>query len=221
MRGPSSSKSWRRWRLFGHILRWNKGIPANNAMITYFVPSGENKYKERPQTTIHSALNLLETWNASRVTKSSKQQKTLSSYNQWQKTFIVEGIYTEDERSSWGDPIRLLGYKGANFLLSFQLVPLGVTIAYFLSPLCPIQGVFFPQNNKGHIFINSDHTFSLAFLFSSCQWILRISTEDDQSTQSRLSYLISKLPNWYFLYCTHSDLVNTLITSLEKCSIFI
>ena len=46
-----------RWRLFGHILRRDKEIPANIAMDTYFTPSGHEKHKGRPPTSINTVLN--------------------------------------------------------------------------------------------------------------------------------------------------------------------
>ena len=46
-----------RWRLFGHILRRDKEIPANIAMNTYFTPSGQGKHRGRPPTTIYTVLN--------------------------------------------------------------------------------------------------------------------------------------------------------------------
>ena len=46
-----------RWQLFGHILRRDEHIPANKAMIAFFTPSGQTKYKGRPPTTIYTKLN--------------------------------------------------------------------------------------------------------------------------------------------------------------------
>ena len=46
-----------RWRLFGHILRRDPNIPANKAMSLFFKPSGENKYRGRPVTSIYTVIN--------------------------------------------------------------------------------------------------------------------------------------------------------------------
>ncbi|GFR74953.1 hypothetical protein ElyMa_000443100 [Elysia marginata] len=45
-----------RWRLFGHILRRDSRIPANQAMSGYFVTEG-SKFKGRPLTTLPVVLN--------------------------------------------------------------------------------------------------------------------------------------------------------------------
>ena len=45
-----------RWRLFGHILRRDKDIPANKAMTGYYLPKGE-KFRGRPLTTLPVVLN--------------------------------------------------------------------------------------------------------------------------------------------------------------------
>lgn len=45
-----------RWKLFGHILRRDKDIPANKAMRAYFTPNGK-KFKGRPITTLPIVLN--------------------------------------------------------------------------------------------------------------------------------------------------------------------
>ena len=45
-----------RWRLFGHILRRDREIPAYKAMEGFFVPQG-NKYRGRPITTLPVVLN--------------------------------------------------------------------------------------------------------------------------------------------------------------------
>ena len=45
-----------RWRLFGHILRRDREIPANKAMEGFFVPQGD-KYRGRPITTLPVILN--------------------------------------------------------------------------------------------------------------------------------------------------------------------
>ncbi|GFR61842.1 hypothetical protein ElyMa_000114500 [Elysia marginata] len=45
-----------RWRLFGHILRRDSQIPANQAMSGYFVTEG-SKFKGRPLTTPPVVLN--------------------------------------------------------------------------------------------------------------------------------------------------------------------
>ena len=45
-----------RWRLFGHILRRDREIPANKAMEGFFVPQGD-KYRGRPITTLPVVLN--------------------------------------------------------------------------------------------------------------------------------------------------------------------
>ncbi|GFR73715.1 hypothetical protein ElyMa_003875300 [Elysia marginata] len=45
-----------RWRLFGHILRRDREIPANKAMEGFFVPQGD-KYRVRPITILPVVLN--------------------------------------------------------------------------------------------------------------------------------------------------------------------
>ena len=45
-----------RWSLFGHILRRDKDIPANEATRAFFIPNG-NKLRGRPKTTLPSVLN--------------------------------------------------------------------------------------------------------------------------------------------------------------------
>ena len=45
-----------RWRLFGHILRRDKDIPANHAMMAYF-RSGEEKFRGRKRTTLPITIN--------------------------------------------------------------------------------------------------------------------------------------------------------------------
>ncbi|KAK3773203.1 hypothetical protein RRG08_025869 [Elysia crispata] len=45
-----------RWRLFGHILRRDREIPANKAMEGFFIPQGD-KYRGRPITTLPVVLN--------------------------------------------------------------------------------------------------------------------------------------------------------------------
>ncbi|GFO50324.1 hypothetical protein PoB_007682900 [Plakobranchus ocellatus] len=44
-----------RWRLFGHVLRRDRNIPANKAMLFYF--SDNNRARGRPQTTLPITLN--------------------------------------------------------------------------------------------------------------------------------------------------------------------
>ena len=44
------------WRLFGHILRRDREIPANKAIEGFFVPQGD-KYRGRPITTLPVVLN--------------------------------------------------------------------------------------------------------------------------------------------------------------------
>ena len=49
--------SWEnRWRLFGHILRRDREIPANKAMEGFFV-SQADKFRGRPITTLPVVLN--------------------------------------------------------------------------------------------------------------------------------------------------------------------
>ena len=45
-----------RWRLFGHILRRDPEIPANQSMEAYFVRCG-NPFKGRPLTTLPTVLH--------------------------------------------------------------------------------------------------------------------------------------------------------------------
>ena len=45
-----------RWRLFGHILRRDKDIPANKAMSLYFVKCAEG-FRGRPITTLPVTLS--------------------------------------------------------------------------------------------------------------------------------------------------------------------
>ncbi|GFN77102.1 cysteine-rich protein 2-binding protein [Plakobranchus ocellatus] len=44
-----------RWRLFGHILRRDRNIPANKAMLFYFWDN--KRARGRPQTTLPITLN--------------------------------------------------------------------------------------------------------------------------------------------------------------------
>ncbi|GFS10318.1 hypothetical protein ElyMa_001320300 [Elysia marginata] len=60
-----------RWRLFGHILRRDSQIPANQAMSGYFVTEG-SKFKERPLTTLPVILNR----DLSRIINSNLQLKS-------------------------------------------------------------------------------------------------------------------------------------------------
>ena len=52
----SSEIREQRWRLFGHILRRDAEIPANQAMTAYFLKCGE-PYRGRPITTMPIVLN--------------------------------------------------------------------------------------------------------------------------------------------------------------------
>ena len=45
-----------RWKLFGHILRRDKNIPANQSMELYYTKFGD-QYKGRPVTTLPTVLN--------------------------------------------------------------------------------------------------------------------------------------------------------------------
>ncbi|GFR92539.1 hypothetical protein ElyMa_006203400 [Elysia marginata] len=60
-----------RWRLFGHILRRDSQIPANQAMSRYFVTEG-SKFKGRPLTTLPVVLNR----DLSLIIKSNLQLKS-------------------------------------------------------------------------------------------------------------------------------------------------
>ncbi|GFS23376.1 hypothetical protein ElyMa_006975700 [Elysia marginata] len=60
-----------RWRLFGHILRRDSQIPANQAMSGYFVTEG-SKFKGRPLTTLPVVLNR----DLSRIINSNLQLKS-------------------------------------------------------------------------------------------------------------------------------------------------
>ncbi|GFS17889.1 hypothetical protein ElyMa_004994000 [Elysia marginata] len=60
-----------RWRLFGHIMRRDKQIPANQAMSGYFVTEG-SKFKGRPLTTLPVVLNR----DLSRIINSNLQLKS-------------------------------------------------------------------------------------------------------------------------------------------------
>ncbi|GFO27526.1 hypothetical protein PoB_005403100 [Plakobranchus ocellatus] len=44
-----------RWRLFEHVLRGDRNIPANKAMLFYF--SDNKRTRGRPQTTLPITLN--------------------------------------------------------------------------------------------------------------------------------------------------------------------
>ncbi|GFO11693.1 hypothetical protein PoB_003819800 [Plakobranchus ocellatus] len=44
-----------RWRLLGHVLRRDRNIPANKAMLFYF--SDNKRARRRPQTTLPITLN--------------------------------------------------------------------------------------------------------------------------------------------------------------------
>ncbi|GFS28046.1 endonuclease-reverse transcriptase [Elysia marginata] len=45
-----------RWKLFGHILRRHRDIPANKATRAYFIQCGKN-HRGRPRTTLPTVLN--------------------------------------------------------------------------------------------------------------------------------------------------------------------
>ncbi|GFR82743.1 hypothetical protein ElyMa_002371300 [Elysia marginata] len=60
-----------RWRLFGHILRRDSQILANQAMSGYFVTEG-SKFKGRPLTTLPVVLNR----DLSRIINSNLQLKS-------------------------------------------------------------------------------------------------------------------------------------------------
>ncbi|GFS26594.1 hypothetical protein ElyMa_001723700 [Elysia marginata] len=45
-----------RWKLFGHILRRQRDIPANKATRAYFIQCGKN-HRGRPRTTLPTVLN--------------------------------------------------------------------------------------------------------------------------------------------------------------------
>ncbi|GFR77918.1 hypothetical protein ElyMa_002249500 [Elysia marginata] len=60
-----------RWRLFGHILRRDSQIPANQAMSGYFVTEG-SKFKGLPLTTLLVVLNR----DLSRIINSNLQLKS-------------------------------------------------------------------------------------------------------------------------------------------------
>ncbi|GFR74590.1 hypothetical protein ElyMa_005757800 [Elysia marginata] len=45
-----------RWKLFGHILRRHRYIPANKATRAYFIQCGKN-HRGRPRTTLPTVLN--------------------------------------------------------------------------------------------------------------------------------------------------------------------
>ncbi|GFO50534.1 hypothetical protein PoB_007703900 [Plakobranchus ocellatus] len=46
-----------RWRLFGHVLRRDRNIPANKAMLFYFSDNKRARGRSRPQTTLPITLN--------------------------------------------------------------------------------------------------------------------------------------------------------------------
>ncbi|GFS04723.1 hypothetical protein ElyMa_004664100 [Elysia marginata] len=60
-----------RWRLFGHLLRRDSQIPANQAMSRYFVTEG-SKFKGHPLTTLPVVLNR----DLSRIINSNLQLKS-------------------------------------------------------------------------------------------------------------------------------------------------
>ncbi|GFR99258.1 hypothetical protein ElyMa_006370100, partial [Elysia marginata] len=45
-----------RWKLFGHILRRHRDIPADKATGAYFIQCGKN-HRGRPRTTLPTVLN--------------------------------------------------------------------------------------------------------------------------------------------------------------------
>ncbi|GFS23845.1 hypothetical protein ElyMa_006987500 [Elysia marginata] len=72
-----------RWRLFGHILRQDSQIPANQAMSGYFVTEG-SKFKGRPLTTLPVVLirDLSRIINSNLQLKSSHDLEHLRSIAQ-------------------------------------------------------------------------------------------------------------------------------------------
>ena len=75
-----------RWRLFGHILRRDREIPANKAMEGFFVPQGD-KYRGRPITTLPVVLNN----DLSRLESSTYCLKTFKDIENLKKDRRTEG----------------------------------------------------------------------------------------------------------------------------------
>ncbi|GFR86817.1 very-long-chain enoyl-CoA reductase [Elysia marginata] len=97
-----------RWRLFGHILRRDSQIPANQAMSRYFVTEG-SKFKGRPLTTLPVVLNrdLSRIINSNLQLKSSHDLEHLRSFYSTAER-RVDQAYSEGSRSSRGVPVGAL-----------------------------------------------------------------------------------------------------------------
>ena len=85
-----------RWRLFGHILRRDREIPANKAMEGFFIPQGD-KYRGRPITTLPVVLNN----DLSRLESNSllmvlKPSKTLKTWKRSQNRGISGKYYAQE-----------------------------------------------------------------------------------------------------------------------------
>ena len=65
-----------RWRLFGHILRRDEDIPANQSMEAYFIQHGQ-RFRGRPLTTLPIVLNK----DLSRIQEHHYQLKTKQDLN--------------------------------------------------------------------------------------------------------------------------------------------
>ncbi|GFR72900.1 hypothetical protein ElyMa_003853400 [Elysia marginata] len=93
-----------RWRLFGHILRRDSQIPANQATSGYFVTEG-SKFKGRPLTTLPVVLNrdLSRIINSNLQLKSSHDLEHLRSIAQqrdeWTKLTLTARIREAAEAS--------------------------------------------------------------------------------------------------------------------------
>ncbi|GFS07327.1 hypothetical protein ElyMa_001246800 [Elysia marginata] len=86
-----------RWRLFGHILRRDSQIPANQAMSGYFVTEG-SKFKGRPLTTLPVVLNR----DLSRIINSNLQLKSSHDLeylrDEWTKLLLLQRGFEKQPR---------------------------------------------------------------------------------------------------------------------------
>ncbi|GFS00836.1 hypothetical protein ElyMa_001081100 [Elysia marginata] len=98
-----------RWRLFGHILRRDSQIPANQAMSGYFVTEG-SKFKGRPLTTLPVVLDPqrrpFPNHNQQLATEKQPRSRAPEIYSTAERQ--VDQAYSEDSKSSRGVPVGAL-----------------------------------------------------------------------------------------------------------------
>ncbi|GFR94401.1 hypothetical protein ElyMa_000917900 [Elysia marginata] len=94
-----------RWRLFGHILRRDSQIPANQAMSEYFVTEG-SKFKGLPLTTLPVLNRDLSRIIQQLATEKQPRSRAPEIYSTAERR--VDQAYSKDSRSSRGVPVGAL-----------------------------------------------------------------------------------------------------------------